>query len=596
MHSYLHDRQKPHREGYPKSSVAYEMIDVGNDRPPVYPKYHEKKESASWTLELLGLTLSVIFISAQVGLLIWVKDKPYYETWNFPLSINAVLAILTTACKTAQLFPVGEAIGQVKWVDFKAAPQRLSRWELYDRTSRGPQGAAEFLLRMRWSLATVGALVILLALALDPFTQQIVHLEAQNVTTPDDKAIIGFAHQYDTDPAQTGLSSINKPECESVLRLQMVWIPSMLTITIVSTRDGGMQGAILKGMFNIESLDEFQCNGACSWDGTFKSLGFSSSCKNITQEAEASKICEVVPTSSGNACNYTTPGGVSFSTLFVPTDSATSLVVAVNETFWRSLMELPGPHMDPDFLKIAVFQSNSGVENNFNGNEILAPNITECSLSLILHEYTGIRSNGSHLNMERTARKLLPGYGNYTGLPGGSHLITFNRTESGPLDRPFVVNVFDWANMLLFFQSNAFSINVNSGSKQDQTEVGNAGAFFNADISSRITNLANSMSDYLRSLSKGPNVEPVHGARVEVVVFVRVRWEWLTLPVVETLAAVIFVLYVIFYSHRHDIPGWKSSALALLAHSVDQEHTLVTPFSGPREVKQKAKEMEIRLH
>ncbi|KAI0396431.1 hypothetical protein F5Y17DRAFT_102136 [Xylariaceae sp. FL0594] len=577
MHFSLHDRQVPHGESHPdgKSNVVYEMIDAVNeshDRPPA------KKESASWTLEVFGLVMSVLFIGAQVALLVWIQNKPYYETWKFPLSINAVLAILTTASKTSQLFPVGEAIGQVKWVDFKAAPQRLISWEMYDRTSRGPQGAAEFLLRMRASLATLGALVILLALALDPFTQQVVHLEAQNVTTPDDRAIIGFGRQYNTEPAQTGLSSLFKPE--------------------FSTRDGGMQGAILKGIFNIETIDEFQCNGACSWDGTFRSLGFSSTCKNITQAAEASKVCKLVKTPSNrNICNYTTPGGVSFSTMFVPTDSATSLVVAVNETFWKSYRKLPGPFMDPDFLKIAVFQSNSGVDNYFNGNEILAPNITECSLSLELHEYTGIRSNGSHLNLERTSRKLLPGFGNYTSLPGGTdRVVRFNQTEAGPLDPPLTINIYDWANMLLFFQSNAFSVNVNSGSVVSQTDIGNAAAFFNADVTSRINNMASSMSDYLRSLSKGPNVEKFHGNRVEVVVFVRVRWLWFILPVFETLAAIVFVLYVIVYSYRHDIPGWKSSALATLAHSVNHENHLVTTFSGPAEVKQRAREMDIQLY
>jgi hypothetical protein len=119
-----------------------------------------------------------------------------------------VIAILATACKAGQLHAVGEAIGQVKWIDFKTAPHRLSQFEIYDATSRGPQGAVEFVFRVKWGLATVGAFVVLLALAADPFTQQVIELEPRNVTTPDETAVFGFTHQYDTDPRQSGVNGL----------------------------------------------------------------------------------------------------------------------------------------------------------------------------------------------------------------------------------------------------------------------------------------------------------------------------------------------------------------------------------------------------
>ncbi|KAI3319376.1 hypothetical protein HD806DRAFT_291932 [Xylariaceae sp. AK1471] len=573
MHPYRHGRHKPFREdnrSKPDNHVAYEMVQ-DNDRPISI----QSKESASWTLELITLTLSVLFIAAQVALLVWVRDKPYYETWKFRLSINTVLAILTTACKTAQLHAVGEAIGQVKWVDFKTAPRRLSKFEIYDSTSRGPQGAVQFVLRVRWGLATVGAFVVLLALAADPFTQQVIHLEPRNVTTPDDTAIFGFTHKYDTNPNQTAFSSVLLPE--------------------ITTRDPGMQGAILKGIFNIESLDEFQCGGACSWNGTYTSLGFSSTCNSITQIGEATKICDKEGPASTKVCNYTTPGGVFFSTEYVPTDSSTALRVAVNDTFFPTVKKGGNQSIAADFLKAAVFQASNNVqESSFNDPDIIPANITDCSLSLSLYEYSEINANGSQLQYHSTSQKLKPGW-YHADNPFAPAIITFNQSESGPIDPPVAINSFDLANAILFFESSAFTSHIITGNNLDQTEIGNGAAFLNKDVPGVFGALAKSMTDYVRSLSKGPNVQPVHGARVEQVVFVQVRWEWLILPLFEELAAVVFVVWVIVYNSRHGVPGWKSSALAVLAHSLNHDNSLVTKYQGPKEVMKRAKQIEVHL-
>ncbi|KAI0441145.1 hypothetical protein F4803DRAFT_576891 [Xylaria telfairii] len=534
-------------------------------------------ESALWILELITLALSVVFFAAQVALLIWVMDKAYYQVWKVPLSLNAVIAILTTASKASQLHSVGEAIGQLKWVDFKTAPRRLRQFELYDATSRGPQGAAEFVVKGKWGLATVGALVIIFSLAADPFTQQVIELKAQNVTTPDNTAVFGFTRRYDTNQHQTPLNGILNPS--------------------ISSRDPGIQGAILRGIYNIKSPDEFRCAGACSWDGTFKSLGFSSSCRDIKETAEATKVCSKEGPAGTIFCNYTTPGNVYFSTEYIFTDSATALLVAANDTLFPAI-STSGSRVPTDFLQVAVFQSNSGEDSSFNDPGIRAENITECTLSLSLHEYSNITANGSQLLFSHNSTKLEPGWRdpevNLNNFPN----ITFNQSESGPIDPPFTINAFDWSSAVYFFESNSFTSHIIAGNAikgKDTNRIGTGVAFLNTDVPTVFAALAGSMTDYLRSLSKGPNVELAHGARVESVVFVRIRWEWLILPLVEELAAVIFVIWVIFYNKRHRIPGWKSSALAVLAHTLDQDNSLVTTFPGPKSVNQHAKNVDARL-
>ncbi|KAI1126463.1 hypothetical protein F5Y10DRAFT_267126 [Nemania abortiva] len=558
---------------------VYEMVTPA-DNPHINPLIvAPSKESASWGWELFTLLLSVLLFGAQVAILLWVKDKPYYQTWGVPyLSLNAAIAILTTACKASQLHAVGEALGQVKWVNFKTAPRRLKQFELYDATSRGPGGAALFVSTVRWNLATVGAFVVILALVADPFTQQVIELKAQNVTTRDETALFSVGQGYNTNPLQTALNEITQPD--------------------IASRDPGIQGAILRGIYNIKSPDEFQCGGACSWDGTYKSLGFSSACKDIKETAEATKVCSKSENGVILFCNYTTPGDVHFSTEYVQTDSATALLVAVNDTLLDAIDSTPLSRVSADFLQVAVFQSNSGEKSSFNDPGIVADNITECTLSLSLYEYSNIRSNGSQLSFDHISRRLEPGWQDLSHQLENPRNITFNQSDTGPIDPPFIVNGYDWASAVLFFESTAFTSHIISGNAikgKDTDRIGTGAAFLNADVPTVFSALAQSMTEYLRSLSKGPNIETVQGARVESVVFVRIRLEWLILPLVEEFVALVFVVWVIFYNKRHRVPGWKSSALAVLAHNIHHDNSLVSNFQGPKEIERYAENVDARL-
>jgi hypothetical protein len=354
-----------------------------------------------------------------------------------------------------------------------------------------------------------------------------------------------------------------------------------------------MQGAILKGIFDIESSDEFKCGGACRWNETYTSLGFMSTCNDITKIAEATKICDAEGSASTRGCNYTTPGGVFFSTELVRTDSSTALRVAVNDTFFPAITKGDGAPIPAEFLQAAVFQASSNVpDSNYNDAEIIPANITDCSLSLALYEYSGIAANGSQLQYHTTTHKLGLGRYNIDGIIAN---VTFNQSESGPIDPPLLVNAYDLSNAILFFKSNSFTSHMISGNNLDPSKIGNGAAFLNKDVPGVFGGLAKSMTDYVRSLSKAPNVQPAYGERVEQVIFVRVRWVWLILPLFEELVAVVFVIWVVVYNSRHSVPGWKSSALAVLAHNIDHDSSLVTPYQGPNDVEEKAKLMNVQL-
>ena len=73
------------------------------------------------------------------------------------------------------LFAVSECIGQAKWVLFRKGPENLIDFHNIDEASRSPRSAFLLVLRMRGRavLASVGAVVFFLSLAVDPFIQQV---------------------------------------------------------------------------------------------------------------------------------------------------------------------------------------------------------------------------------------------------------------------------------------------------------------------------------------------------------------------------------------------------------------------------------------
>ena len=130
--------------------------------------------SDGWSWELFCLAVSWACLVA-IGVLLGAHDGKPFPTGPGGISLNAMIAILSTVAKSSLMCVVSAVLGQMKWDWFEAQPRRLDQLEIFDDASRGPLGATRFLLggTVR-SLATLGALVMMLGLAIDPFVQQLV--------------------------------------------------------------------------------------------------------------------------------------------------------------------------------------------------------------------------------------------------------------------------------------------------------------------------------------------------------------------------------------------------------------------------------------
>lgn len=89
-------------------------------------------------------------------------------------------------------------MSQWKWVYFRSGYRKLAHFDLIERASRGPLGSLLMIARVNWSMATLGAVVIIVTLGIDTFTQQVISLETTTswVSGSTNSSSFGISHNY----------------------------------------------------------------------------------------------------------------------------------------------------------------------------------------------------------------------------------------------------------------------------------------------------------------------------------------------------------------------------------------------------------------
>lgn len=154
-------------------------------------KSHKAIENASaqaekiWLWELLACLLSIACIVAIVGVLIYEDNQPL-EEWSLVIGPNAVVSFIGTLAKSSFLLAVAELTSQQKWLYFLRKPQKLNDLQLFDDAAQGPWGSFKLIvLRHRHALvASFAALVVLVALLVDPFIQLVFSFPLRPVWDP----------------------------------------------------------------------------------------------------------------------------------------------------------------------------------------------------------------------------------------------------------------------------------------------------------------------------------------------------------------------------------------------------------------------------
>ncbi|KAH8658447.1 hypothetical protein BX600DRAFT_500370 [Xylariales sp. PMI_506] len=244
----------------------------------------------TWWLEILACCIAFTAVFAIVGTLYPHRDLPL-PVWPYGLSINTLVAIYVIILKAALVATISQGLGQLKWSWFRE-PRPLRDVAVFDDASRGFPGA----FRLLWSfqgwrggrqqyrsrsnyskgIASIGAVVLILAAIIDPFGQQIVRFYQCNSIEPTTNATIPnnrFVSVGEGTHIGAGINSISLD----------------------------MQAAIQVSIFDSTPAQVgFICpSGNCTFPDIYKSGAHCSRCTDVTDQLQITEASE--------ASNFTLP-------------------------------------------------------------------------------------------------------------------------------------------------------------------------------------------------------------------------------------------------------------------------------------------------
>ncbi|KAK0736263.1 hypothetical protein B0T21DRAFT_366595 [Apiosordaria backusii] len=510
----------------------------------------------AWWLEVLAMVTSIGCSVAIIAILSRFNGRPITDwtdksTLAEIISLPTTLSILATATSATTTLVLGSAISQYKWVYFKTKTRSLADLDLLDGTSRGTIWiCVELLLKRTRTLASLGAIAMILSLAVGPFLQQTVQLVSWDVPTDDGKAKFGLAHEYIAGGRKNTAASGVDPSSK---------IPDIYYCE-PATADVLMQGAVYRGLYKLESPAKFECTSNCTWPDTqpYVSLGFSSSCTDVADATLRAAKWNVSSTDGVNK-TLTTPGGVVLDASFSWTSYQPVVIVGSRHLLTNDDL------MAPSFARIAILRA--GVDMRSYNMSIKPIEITECDISLAAYRYTNISVSNGHFSFgKQELIRLEPGLldpDTDTNATIRMPTVAFATAPDGKSVNLKVATA-DIGALAILFISRRFIGTLYAGESPPSQPQGVGDAFRAGDIAKTVENMAQSMTDQLRANFQ---VE-AKGISVYSIVHYSVEWPWLALPLAVQLISLVFFLWVLVRNHRSALQHWKDSALAIIGHSL----------------------------
>lgn len=156
-----------------------------------------------WLFEGMSWLASAVSMAAIIVIYLCIRDTPVSSGAIYLIWTNALGKIASAAL----ILPTSEALGQLKWNWFHES-KAMWDFEIFDKASRGPWGALMLLFRTKGrSLAALGALLIVLLLAIDTFFQQVIDL-SEVWTLQSGAGVLPLAQWYGPDLAKLYMSGV----------------------------------------------------------------------------------------------------------------------------------------------------------------------------------------------------------------------------------------------------------------------------------------------------------------------------------------------------------------------------------------------------
>ncbi|KAJ5181207.1 hypothetical protein N7491_000762 [Penicillium cf. griseofulvum] len=533
-----------------------------------------KEKPTTWNIisdlfiwEILAMALSSAFLVAIIVILTHYDDRPQ-PTWT--LSLNSVISWLSTVSKGCVLFSITEGIGQLKWVWFTRKSRPLVDLSIFDGASRGLYGCAGLVWRLRARhFAALGGVAVILAIAFDPFVQNLIHYYPKLIVDPIGTAVVSSNSVYD---------ALGPP----------------MNVATGYYIDPAMKANIYNSLFNSDSskpwsTPRYTCSsGNCTWD-PIAIMEMRASCTDITDRLAT----ECYNGTNGRrqnttqqSCSYYLPSGSDIrADVFMGTIWNKPLVIgpvlegsSARPFIYTKSISTPIQLIAPDNLPTVdtIFAISA--------NENLIPKwqAVECSIDPVVrsirpkvsrgvyHEETlAISKNGSFPERDSDDYALDPPWGPEMGVEQDTQFMI--RKRSLKAIRYFFQSFFAGEaelNPYGFIPSSNTSTYANQDLIQLLTlaNITDCTGGMAKKMHCAMDNVAAAMTKAIRDTPSMGNVRTTAtGRAMTSMTHVSIHWQWIILPILVWLLGLVTLLGTIWKTRKAKVPTWKNETMPLIS-------------------------------
>ncbi|KAK1515631.1 uncharacterized protein CCOS01_12829 [Colletotrichum costaricense] len=234
-----------------------------------------------WWPEIIWCLISVVCIIVLISVLRSYDNQPL-PNWPLGLTLNTVVAFISTFCRTSFVLPVVESLSQYKWNWYKS-PRPLGDFAVFDEASRGPWGSLKLLLRTKGRLVGILSAVILVSgIATSTLTQSVVTYPTRQVAIPgNETALTRRNNEYFWATANgPSRSSSSSPIDTCIFKVDLLAGDIMFPINQIIPR------SLYTPPNEVMPYYQASCrSNNCTWDD-FTSLAICVDMKNVTDLLE----------------------------------------------------------------------------------------------------------------------------------------------------------------------------------------------------------------------------------------------------------------------------------------------------------------------
>ncbi|KAK8051637.1 glycoside hydrolase superfamily [Apiospora rasikravindrae] len=555
-------------------ATAIEVPPEGHFYPPNNGNGRRTAASRSWWWAEIASVAGSIAAMVALVVVLALFDGRALSQWNFFIQPNTIISILVMVSKTSMLLAVSACLGQLKWKHFHDRPRPLSHLQIFDSASRGPLGSLFLMgnLRLGAVLAFFFAVVTTASVAIDPTAQQILQFPSRTAKLENVSSELGVAKQYASRAFK------NKYPKADAANFYLEYFNGDTLL---------LQSSLLNAIFGSIPTPSYSCPPpatSCSWPD-FSTLGVCRSFRNLTEVAAPE--CNFTQRNEFRnlTCKYDYTGRnrseflveMKWNLAARPGTDGKMTAFPLDLTWYKAMSSIHTDGFGHQTLSMTSVKMVNG-NDDIKGKTPPPTEMMQSDWYLCEHTHRGAAVDSGRLTPGSVVSEPLTPLRNTT-VPksnmgageGGLYDESFVTYRANSTGREYTVGQYQFVRLYGFLKSaldNQFGLFDNASRVDSGSRLGALlpmGYYMNLTDHATLTGrIADGVSAQMRGQAPGDNdgLTMLEGVAFRAETYIRVRWPWVLLALVEVVAAAVLVTATIFLTRGQ--PLLKSSVMALI--------------------------------